>query len=255
MKNLVCCIVSALLLSCAVHGQKNPQPQVSVIWSADANCHAGNTPEVKAMRPECSLVELDTVTFAIVNYGGVSYAMSHRPVRNYLVASVQISNRSDTPIQASPLRSKIVRFKDVAAFAANTKGESSNAQSQDDLRRASYREATVTAESDGGIRSGLRVQERYEDTRNRSQRVVSRATVNEPAAPPSSDPTPSAITNQVLIPRAVFDNVMKSKSIASGEKAAGHIVFKAPEKDGYIVFYLNAGPIEFVFPVDVKPGS
>jgi hypothetical protein len=256
MKKLTVSIFLFLVLSCLVLGQRNDKPKASVIWSRDANCHQNNTPEVKALRPQCSSVQVDTMTFYIVNYAGVWFAMTHRPSRDYLVASVQISNKSDAAIQVNPLRSKISRFQSVDEFIANSKGNSAPALSQDALRQASYRESTVIPENDGGIRAGLRVEERYEDTVNRSGRVVSRVTRLEPAAPPSSKPTPSIITNSLLIPSAVFDNIMKSKTIAAGEKVAGHVVFRNPdeEKVGYTVFYLNAGEIEFVFPAQPKQG-
>lgn len=253
MKKLIACVSATLLLACFAFGQKNEKPKVSVIWSPEPGCHQNNTAEVKDRRPVCSTAQVDTMTFYIINFDGVSYAMTHRPVRDYLVTSVQISNKSETPIHVTPLRSRISRFKSAGDFTNGSKGDQSSALSQDNLRQASYRESTVIGEADGGIRSGLRVEETYEETVSRG-RVVSRTTRTEPAAPPSSNPTPSMITNSVLLPREVFDYVMKSQTIGAGQKAAGHVVFKGVEKDeGYVVFYLNAGPIEFVFPTKAKP--
>lgn len=253
MKSLCTSFLSIAVLACLASGQKNEKPKVSVIWGPDPTCHEKNATEVKALKPECSSVELDTVTFYIVKYAGVYYAMSHRPSRDYLVTSVQISNKTESAIHVNPLRSKMASFARESDFSAGAKGDVVSAESQDDLRQVSYRESSVIGERDGGIRSGLRVEERYEDTIDRNGRIVSRVTRIEPAAPPSSNPTPSMITNEVRVPRAVFNNVMKSKTMAAGEKIAGHVVFKAPDKEGrYIVFYLNAGSIEFVFPAAPK---
>ena len=247
MKSLCTSFLSIAVLACLAAGQKNEKSKVSVIWGPDPTCHEKNSTQVKALK--CTTVELDTVTFYIVKYSGVYYAMSHRPSRDYLVTSVQISNRSDSAIHVTPLRSKMASFTSESEFSGGVKGDVVSAESQDDLRQASYRESTVIGEQDGGIRSGLRVEERYENTVNRAGRVVSRVTRIEPAAPPSSNPTPSAITNEVRVPRVIYNNVMKSKTMAAGEKMAGHVVFKAPDKESrYIVFYLNAGSIEFVFP-------
>src|SRR5215204_1929001 len=256
MKKPVTCVFTILAFACLVYGQKNEKPKISVIWSPDADCHVNNSPEVKIRNPQCSTVQLDELTFYIVHFGGVSYAMTHRPARDFIVASVQISNRSFEAIQVNPLRSRVARFRSKEQFTANSKGDITPALSQDQLRQATVHESTVIAESEGGIRAGLQVQERYEDTLNRSRtRVISRTTINEPAPPPSSNPTPTAITNNILIPRAIFDKVMKSRIVPIGEKAAGHIVFKDSEnKDDYVVFYMNAGAIEFVFPT-VKPST
>src|SRR5215218_11024050 len=166
MKKPVISVFIILALACLVSAQRNDKPKLSVIWSPDADCHPNNSPEVKVLRPKCSTVQLDEVTFYIVNFAGVSYAMSHRPARDFIVASVQISNRSFEAIQVNPLRSRVIRFKSEKQFTANSKGDTAPALSQDQLRQATVREETVVAEHDGGSRSGLQVQERYEDTLN-----------------------------------------------------------------------------------------
>lgn len=247
MKKVTAALCVVLFLTCFGLAQKTDKSKISVVWSADPNCHVTNTAEVKAIGPQCSVAQVEGVTFYIVTYAGVSYAMSHGTARDFLVASVQISNKSKAAIEVNPLRSKVTRFKNMDEFMAKAKGESFSARSQDDLRQASYTESTY-GESEGGIRPGLQVQQRYEDVVNRSGRVVSRTTRIEPAAPPTSKPTPTRVRSEVAVPFAIFDNVMKSRTIGSGEKAAGHIVFKDSEKKDYVVFFMNAGPIEFVFP-------
>ena len=237
-----------LMFSCLCLGQKNDKQKVSVIWGSEPGCHPNNTQEIKALEPECAIVVVDNLTFRIVTVGGVSYAMSNRPVRDFLVASVQIANKSESPIQLSPNRSRLAIFKTAEDYAADAKPALHYAQSQDDLRQAAYRESTVTGEKDGEIRSGLRVRERNEDVTSRGQ-IVSRTTILEPAAPQTENPAASIVTNSLLVPRAVFDYILKSKSLPAGEKAAGHLVFKnLDEVKGYRVLYLNAGSIEFVFP-------
>ena len=253
MKKPLACVAACLLLASVLFGQKNEKPKVSVIWSADPTCHQNNSAEVKALRPLCSTVQVDTMTFYIIDYGGVSYAMAHRPVRDYLVTSVQISNKTNSPVGVNPKRSRLGRFKSAEDYAASAKAEYSTAQSQDDLRQASYREAE-TGEREGGIRSGLKVRDKYEVDYNRG-RIIRRpgASIDEPEAPPTEHPTPSKITSELLIPKVVFDYILKSKTLAPGEKAAGHLVFKhLAEDNSYMVLYMNAGQVEFVFPTVPK---
>jgi hypothetical protein len=194
-------------------------------------------------------VQIENVTYNIISYGGVLYAMSRRPVRDYMVASVQITNKSDAPIQLNLNRSRLGLYKSQEDYAANAKAEFSPYQSQDDLRRASYRESSVVGERDGEIRSGLRVQERHEDVRGKDQRIISRTTIYDPAAPQSEDPAPSVITSSLMIPRSVFDNILKAKTAAPKEKIAGHLVFRNfDDVKGYRVLYMNVGTVAFVFP-------
>ena len=248
MKKPAAALCIVLSLVCCLLGQKADKPKLSVIWSPDADCHPNNTSEVKALGPRCSTAEADGSTFYIVNFGGVSYAMAQRTARDFLVASVQISNKSEEPIQVNPLRSKVIRFKTVDEFLAKAKGDSFSARSQDDLRQASYSESSYIGEGEGGIRPGLRVEERYEDVVDKNGKVVSRTTRLEPTAPATSKPAPSRIRAEVAVPLEIFDNVLKSRILNSGEKAAGHVVFKDSEKRDYVVFFMNAGPLEFVFP-------
>jgi hypothetical protein len=242
-----------LVFSPLLLGQTIDKTKTAVIWSPDPNCHQSNSEAVKALKPVCSSVQVEDMTFQIINLGGVSYAMTNRPVRDYLVASVQISNKTNAPMEVIAKRSRLGRYKSAEEYTTNAKGEFGSAQSQDELRQASYREGEI-GEREGGIRSGLRVRDKFEVDYNRG-RILRRpgSTIDEPEAPPTENPMPSKITSELLIPKVVFDNILKSKTLASGEKTAGHLVFKnsAGEK-AYVVLYLNAGQFEFVFPTMPK---
>jgi hypothetical protein len=231
-------------------GQKNDKPKVSIIWSSDPGCHHSNPDEVKAAKPKCSSVQIDTeTTFYIIEFEGVTYAMSHRPVRDYLVASVQVSNKGQSPIDINPKRARLARFGSQADYAGNSRPVFASAQSQDDLRKATYQEGEI-GERDGGIRSGLRKRDRHEVDYNRG-RVITRpgASIDEPEAPPTEAPMPSRISSDLLVPKVVFDNILKSKTLSVGEKAAGHLVFKHPPEDkSYLVLYLNVAQMDFIFP-------
>jgi hypothetical protein len=251
MRNLLTCACLLLLAFPAV-AQKADKSKTSVIWSADPTCHQSNSEEVKALKPQCSAVKVDNLTFYIINYGGISYAMSHRPVRDYLVASVQISNKTDVPMQMNPNRSRLGLYKSIDDYNSNAKPELFAAQSQDALRQADYRESTVIGERDGDIRSGLQLRDKFERNVERGK-VIQRTNRDEAAPPPTEDATPASVTSSLLIPRSVFDYILKTKSIPPGEKTAGHLVFKnRDEQTGYRVFFLNAGSVEFVFPVAAK---
>jgi hypothetical protein len=229
--------------------QKSEAPKLSVAWSPDANCHPANSPEVKELNPKCSSVTIENTTFYIIELAGVSYAMANRPVRDFLVASVQISNKSASAVEVNPKRSRLGRFMTADEFAANAKTEYEVPQSQDALRRATYRESEVIGEKDGHIRSGLRVRDRFEPDMNRG-RIIRRpgAQIEEPAAPQTEAPAPSTVTSNVLVPRSIFDNILKSKTLAAGEKTAGHLVFRNLEEDKrYLVWRLNVGRTDFVF--------
>ena len=247
-KGIASCFVILLTVGIAA-AQKLETEKVSVIWSPDSNCHPANSAEVKEMKPQCSSVTIENTTFYIIEFGGVSYAMANRPVRDYFVASVQISNKSASAVEVNPKRSRLGRFKAAEEFASNVRTEYEAPQSQDALRRATYRESEVIGERDGQIRSGLRVRDSYEPDMNRG-RIIRRpgAQIQEPAAPQTEAPTPSTISSNILIPRVIFENVLKSKTLAAGEKTAGHLVFRNLEEEkGYLVWYLNVGRIDFVF--------
>jgi hypothetical protein len=231
-----------------VAAQKGEQSKTSVIWSPDPTCHRNNSAEVKALKPVCSSVQVESMTFKIIDFGGVSYAMTHRPVRDYLVASVQISNKATSPIELIAKRSRLGRFKSVEDYAANAKINYATAQSQDELRKVEYRDSEVLGERDGEIRSGLRLMERYEQSKERGK-VIQRTNRSEPAPPQTERQAESLIARDILVPREIFDYVLKSKTLAAGEKAAGHLVFKnSGQEKAYLVLYLNAGQFEFVFP-------
>lgn len=230
-------------------GQKTEREKITVIWGPYANCHWRNSEAVKALKPRCSLAKVEDMVFQIIDFDGVTYAMTHRPVRDFLVASVQVSNKSNSPMELIAKRSRLGRFKSPQEYAADAKGEYSTAQSQGDLQQASYREGEI-GEREGGIRSGLKMRDKFEVDYNRG-RIIRRpgSIIDEPEAPPTENPAPSKIASELLIPKVVFDYVLKSKTLASGEKAAGHLVFKHPLEDkSYVVLYLNAGQFEFVFP-------
>lgn len=237
-----------LVFSCLGLAQRPDQGKTSVIWSPDPTCHQNNSAEVKALKPVCSSAQVEGMTFQIIDFGGVSYAMTNRPVRDYLVASVQITNKATSPIDVSTKRSRLGRFKSVEDHAANARGNFATAQSQDDLRKVEYRESVLLGEKDGEIRSGLRLMDRYEENKERGK-VIQRTNRAEPAAPQTEREADSSITRDILVPRAIFDFVLKSRTLAAGEKAAGHLVFKnSDEEKAYLVLYLNAGQFEFVFP-------
>jgi hypothetical protein len=176
--------------------------------------------------------------------------MTSRPVRDYLVASVQISNKTTASVEVIAKRSKLGRFKSVEEYAAAAKGQFGSAQSQDELRQATYQEEQLGVGEEGGIRAGLRKRDPYEvDYSRGSIRRRPGANVDEPEAPPTEKPPPSKIVSELRIPQVIFDNILKSKTLASGEKAAGHLVFKNPPEDKtYSVLYLMAGQYEFIFP-------
>jgi hypothetical protein len=237
-----------LVLSCLGLAQRSDQGRISIIWSPDPACHQNNSAEVKALKPVCSSAQVENMTFRIIEFSGVSYAVTHRPVRDYLVASVQISNKATSPIEVVVKRSRLGRFKSVDDYAANAKINYATAQSQDDLRKVEYRESELLGERDGEIRSGLKLMERYEANKERGK-VIQRTNRAEPAAPQTEREAQSTITSDLLVPREIFDFVLKSRTIAAGEKAAGHLVFKnSDEEKAYLVLYLNAGQFEFVFP-------
>lgn len=237
-----------LVLSDLGLGQRTDQGKTSIIWSPDPTCHQNNSAEVRALKPVCSSAQVENMTFRIIEFSGVSYAVTHRPVRDYLVASVQISNKATLPIEVVVKRSRLGRFKSVEDYAANAKSNYATAQSQDDLRRVEYRESELIGERDGEIRSGLKLMERYEANKERGK-VIQRTNRAEPAAPQTEREAQSTITSDILVPKAIFDYVLKSRTLAAGEKAAGHLVFKnSDEEKAYLVLYLNAGQFEFVFP-------
>jgi hypothetical protein len=237
-----------LVLSCVGLAQSPDQGKTSIIWSPDPTCHQNNSAQVKALKPVCSSVQVENMAFRIIEFGGVLYAMTHRPVRDYLVASVQITNNAASPIEVIAKRSRLGRFKSVEDYAANARINYANAQSQDDLRKVEYRESEVLGERDGEIRSGLKLMERYEQNKERGK-VIQRTNRSEPAAPQTEREAETSITREILVPRAIFDYVLKSKTLATGEKAAGHLVFKnSDEEKAYLVLYLSAGQFEFVFP-------
>lgn len=250
MMKLFATFLVLVVFSCLSLGQKADKAKLSVIWSADANCHQNNSPEIKAMNPKCHTAQVEDMTFYIVDVAGVSYAMTHRPVRDFLVASVQISNKATAPIEVNAKRSRIARYKSAEEYAANVKPVYASSQSQDDLRQASYQEGEI-GEKDGGIRSGLKKRDQFEADYNRG-RIIRRpgSNIDEPEAPPTENPMPSKITTELRVPKDIFDNILKTKTLSSGEKTAGHVVFKrAPEDTSYLVLYLLAGQFEFVFPV------
>lgn len=237
-----------LVLSDLGLGQRTDQGKTSIIWSPDPTCHQNNSAEVRALKPVCSSAQVENMTFRIIEFSGVSYAVTHRPVRDYLVASVQISNKATLPIEVVVKRSRLGRFKSVEDYTANAKSNYATAQSQDDLRRVEYRESELIGERDGEIRSGLKLMERYEANKERGK-VIQRTNRAEPAAPQTEREAQSTITSDILVPKAIFDYVLKSRTLAAGEKAAGHLVFKnSDEEKAYLVLYLNAGQFEFVFP-------
>jgi hypothetical protein len=242
-----------VVFSCLSFGQKADKPKLPVIWSPDANCHPDNLPEIKAMNPKCQTAQVENMTFYIVDIGGVSYAMTHRPVRDFLVASVQISNKAAAPIEINAKRSRIARYKNSEEYAANVKPAYASSQSQDELRQASYEEGEI-GEREGGIRAGLKKRDKFEVDYNRG-RIIRRpgAAIDEPEPPPTENPVPSRITTELRVPKEIFENVLKTKTLAAGEKAAGHVVFKrSPEDTSYAVLCLYAGQFEFVFPVTGK---
>lgn len=250
MMKLFATFLVLVVFSCLSLGQKADKAKLSVIWSADANCHQNNSPEIKAMNPKCHTAQVEDMTFYIVDVGGVSYAMTHRPVRDFVVASVQISNKTTTPIEINAKRARIGRYKSADEYAANVKPVYDSSQSRDELRQASYEEGEI-GERDGGIRAGLKKRDRFEVDYNRG-RIIRRpgAAIDEPEPPPTETPVPSRITTELRVPKEIFDNVLKTKTLAAGEKAAGHIVFKrSPEDTSYAVLCLYAGQFEFVFPV------
>jgi hypothetical protein len=237
-----------LVLSGLGLGQRTDQSKTSIIWSPDPNCHQNNSAEVKALRPVCSSAQVENMTFRIIEFSGVSYAVTHRPVRDYLVASVQISNKATSPIEVVVKRSRLGRFKSVEDYAANAKIDYATAQSQDQLRKVEYRDSELLGERDGEIRSGLKLMERYEQNKERGK-VIQRTNRAEPAPPQTERQAESLIARDILVPREIFDYVLKSKTLAAGEKAAGHLVFKNSDQEtAYLVLYLNAGHFEFVFP-------
>lgn len=244
--------VFSVLLVFGVPGlaQKTDNSKTSVIWSADANCDSNNSEVVKALKPQCRTVQVENMTFQIIDVGGVSYALTSRPVRDYLVASVQISNRADSPLEVSAKRARLARYKTPEDFAANVKVAYVTPESQGELRQAEYRESQVIGEKDGDIRSGLRLKDKYEESIERGKVIKKPGIqIDEPAPPPTENPAPSSITSRLRVPREIFDNVLKAKTVPVGEKAAGHLVFKnSGEEKMYLVWYLNAGQIEFVFP-------
>ena len=243
----VCLVLSAL--SSFTFGQKPETAANSVIWGEDAGCHPANSEAIKALKPQCSKVQVDTVIFYIATVDGVSYAMSYRPVRDFLVASVQISNKSGEPLQLRPSRSRLGHFQSPQAHLTSAGGDFVVARSQGDLRQAVFHESTVIGEKDGEVRSGLRLREKFERNVERG-RIIQRTNRNEAAPPPTEGSAPSIITSSLLVPRAIFDNVLKSKTLAAGEKTAGHLVFKDTENEkSFRVLFLNAGKFEFVFPV------
>lgn len=237
-----------LVLSGLGLGQSTDQSKTSILWSPHPTCHQNNSPEVKALKPVCSSAQVENMAFRIIEFSGVSYAVTHRPVRDYLVASVQISNKATSPIEVVVKRSRLGRFKSVDDYAAHAKIDYANAQSQDDLRKVEYRDSELLGERDGEIRSGLKLMERYEQNKERGK-VIQRTNRAEPAPPQTERQAESLIARDILVPREIFDYVLKSKTLASGEKAAGHLVFKnSDEEKAYLVLYLNAGRFEFVFP-------
>ena len=251
MQNAICWACVILLGVGTLVAQTTPK--ATVIWSSDPNCDASNSAEVKILNPRCSSVQIETTTFYIIDYDGISYAMTHRPVRDYLIASVQISNKTVLPLEIKAKRARLGRYPTSDDFVENTKAIYVGAESQDDLRQAIYQEGVV-GEREGGIRSGLKKRDKYEVDYNRGKYVRRPgAAIDEPEAPPTESPSPYQITSELLIPKMVFDFILKGKTLAPGAKTAGHLVFKQPPEDkSYLVLYLSAGSVEFVFPTVKK---
>jgi hypothetical protein len=236
------------MLGVSLFGQ-NEKQRLSVVWSADANCHPQNAADARALGPRCSSADVEGTVYYIITAAGISYAMTYHAARGFSIASVQISNKTDQQVDINPFKSRAVRFASADEFFRGAKGKAFSALSHDDLRKTSYRDHEVAAEPEGGIRPGLRVEERYEDTISRSGRVVSRTTVLEPKAPPTENPLPKRTDTNLLVSRAIFDNLLSAKIVPPRQKVAGHLVFKNSGEEGFVAFVLPAGQLNFVFPL------
>ena len=229
--------------------QKEAKRRELVIWSADANCHAANRDEVKAAKPECSRVDVSGTTFYILSYKGVSYAFSQRQTDRFVISSVQISNKTNSALEPTPYRSRLLRYESVKSLVdAGKPAADAQALSKESLRQTSYDELP-TSEQDGGIRPGLQVQTIYEQRITGNGTIVRDRARLEPKAPPTERAGRGRLSTGLMVTRSVFDYVLTLKTLASQEKAAGHVVFKLPKDDGFFVFAMNVGTMDFLFPM------
>jgi hypothetical protein len=248
MREAVRTLLVVVLFSPAVLGQKSAKTRTHVIWSSEAECSKLNTPDVRSAQPRCTNAAVERTTYYIIIYKGISYAMTFRPSQRFIVASVQVSNYSGSPISVIPSKSRMSRFLSEAEFAdGGAAADHFSALSRDKLREVKYVSDPV-AEPEGAIRPGLQTSEVYEQRINRTGQIVTERTRVGPK--PGPDETQSSHTRtSLLVTRSIFDNLLASKDLADKEKIAGHLVFKTSEEKGFYVLFLSVGDLDFVFPI------
>lgn len=247
MKSLSIIVLIVFLCSFVGLGQKNAKTRTSVVWSSEVNCSSLNAPEVLLNKPNCTSANVETRSFYLADYKGITYAMAFQQSQEFIIASVQISNASGGQISVNPSRSRMARFTSEKAFASGEDPvDSFSWISRDKLRQIKYMTDAVPV-PEGGIRKGLRTREVLDEKLDKNGSMTGARIT--PRETPDEQLRPDRVSSSLLVSRAVYSGLLQSRDLNDKEKTAGHLVFKTTTEKGFFVLFLNVGDVDFVFPI------
>jgi hypothetical protein len=269
IKDRFAIVVFVFVLSAAIAAQTESNPNNVVVWGPGRSCSPANVAFVKAAFPKCERVKIDRGTFYIVEYKGLSVALSYAALLGHIRAMTQITNRSGQTVDFNPLLSTIDVFSNQSAYLkGKTRRGISNSITADAAKAVYLKEEakytvvdpflSPSTTSDGSQPPTPTVT--YTEKNGRLTNVTSgvpnspkrpeetRIVLSDPVAPSVvvSTPRPSSPSHSTL---DRFNYGIKIGIIAEQEKAAGYIFFESvKDAPRYLVFRIKVGNLVFVFP-------
>jgi hypothetical protein len=223
--------IFVFVLVTAVDAQTNAGTKVRVIWGRDKNCHTSNSATVKADGPVCNSVEVNkNRVYYIIFYRGIAYSLNPSFGPNYLRASVQISNNSESSIVIDPATSLVEVYKDEKAFLSGNEIPKT-------LEPVSAKDIRYPIEFVAGSSATVSGTKPTRETIDKTPATIGRVNIplNRAGVGRLSD---SSIKNELT-----------KASIARSGKVAGFVFFMDERKPAFLVIVMKAGEIEFAFPV------
>jgi hypothetical protein len=216
-------------------------------------------PSIKGDGLQCFSTVINGNTFYIIDYKGISYALSFTPLdEDILIATIQINNNSGKEIFVDPINSVISKYETEEQFRENRNASDTSEalvpkKVIDKFR--SRRSVIEISDESGGEGVGVRAQSRVSrEGATKGMTIIEPRPLNSPDPPNSplrrpNEVSTSTVTSKTMKVKNPLGKVLISKKLFDKEKIVGQVYFKRYKKAKFRAVFMRVDNLDFVFPL------
>jgi hypothetical protein len=259
MKKIPSLIFIILSLVITQYSQTKDKNTSLIVWGENSKCYEYNSPSIKGDGLQCFSTVVNGNTFYIIDYKGISYALSFTFLdEDILIATIQINNNSGREIFVNPVNSVISKYETEEQFREN-RNASDNSEALAPKRvidKFRNRRTVIEYRDEGGDEGvGVRAQSRVSrEGSTAGMTIIEPRPLNSPDPPNSPLRRPNGVSTSVVTGKTIkvknpLGTVLISKKLLDKEKIVGQVYFKRYKKAKFRAVFMKVDSLEFVFPL------